>query len=366
MYSTSCGRGSRHPELADASLAPDWPRRRTARYRLRGLVAAVVIAALCGGASGESIRIDGADYLGDLPTVIAAGEGLFARRGLDAEVRYNSSGKQSLARLRAGETDVALCALTPLVIDRLSDPTPGGAEDPVILANLLHSTHINRVVVRSDLPAVDLAGTDNDLRVALPKGTNAEFAWWVFTIFQGLDPSRFTVHDQPAHAIAGLLASGEADAAVVREPWIARMRRRGLPIETVDADGRYTAKWVLVTSGRVVATRPRMVRSLLAVYRDAVELIERSPKPALARYARRVGVDPQAQRPSWHVLDYDLGLDWSLIATLQQQIDWAREHYGAAVSEVAVLSMIDPVPLHDLYPWAVAIPHPRLTAGPAE
>ncbi len=46
-----------------------------------------------GAADSRPIRLAGVDYLGDLPTVIARNDGLFARHGLDVDVRFQSSGK---------------------------------------------------------------------------------------------------------------------------------------------------------------------------------------------------------------------------------------------------------------------------------
>lgn len=140
----------------------------------------LVLLACCAMATGQaadaaSVRLAGVDYLGDLPTVIAHDEGLFARHGLDVEVEFNGSGRDNLERLRAGTTDFALMALTPIVLDRLADPSPGQADDPVILASLVHSTRLNHVVVPASGPVehpADLRGR----RVGLRKGTNSEFA----------------------------------------------------------------------------------------------------------------------------------------------------------------------------------------------
>ena len=74
----------------------------------------------------RAARIAGAVYLGDVPTTIAEAQGFFEQQGVDAAVTYYSSGQQSVARLRAGEADFALTALTPVILDRLADATPGG------------------------------------------------------------------------------------------------------------------------------------------------------------------------------------------------------------------------------------------------
>jgi NitT/TauT family transport system substrate-binding protein len=361
MDTTTDGR-QRRPTSTANTPAPQRRRRRAGgRPRLLLLASAAAFAVLPGAAGSEPIRIDGADDLGDLPTMIAESEDLFARHGLDAEVRYNPSGKHSLTRLRAGETDFALCALTPLVLDRLADASPGGGEDPVILGNLVHSARLARVVVRSDLGISDASGLAGR-RIALAKGTPAEFLWWVFATLHRLDPASVDVLDRPMAEIPALIARGGADAAVVWEPWLARMLTQGIRVRPLPCSDLCMTKWVLVTTRETARTRPETARALLAAYRDAVEFIERHPEAALAHAAAHAGVDPATLASGWGLLDYDLGIDWSLVAGLQQQLAWARDGAGGRDAQrqapVRVLSLIDSAPLRALAPWTVGIPQP--------
>ena len=295
--------------------------------------------------------------------MIAESEGLFARHGLDAEVRYNPAGADRLARLRAGETDVALGALTPLVLDRLADAAPGGGEDPVILSTLVHSARLARLVVRSDLGISDASGLAGR-RIALAMGTHTEFLWWVFAILHRLDPASVTVIDRPMAEIPALIARGGADAAVVWEPWLARMITHGIRVRALPCGDLCMAQWVLITTRETARARPEAARALLAAYRDAVEFIERHPEDALGHYASHAGVDPEALASGWDLLDYDTGIDWALVAGLQQQLAWARARDGAGGRSaqrrdpVRVLSLIDTAPLRGLAPWAVGIPQP--------
>src|SRR6056297_332127 len=96
--------------------------------------------------SQRAVRIAGAAYIGDLPTYVAAELGFFARHGLASAVEYSDSGKHNMALLRAGDVDFALMALTPFVLDRLTDPTPGQPDHPVILASLLQSHELTALM----------------------------------------------------------------------------------------------------------------------------------------------------------------------------------------------------------------------------
>lgn len=308
----------------------------------------------------ERVRIAGVVYLGDLPTVIADHENLFRSHGVDATVAFNPSGRENLGRLRAGEVDFALMALTPLVLDRLADPSPGGLDDPVILASLVHSTRLNHVVVRTDrgieTPA-DLQGR----RVGLRKGTNAEFVWWLFARFHGLDPDAVELVDTPVSRLPTALRTGAVDVGVIWEPWFSRLQAEtGNTLRSFPGSNIYTAQWVLATNRETARDRPARCRAMLAAYRDAIALIEREPERAIRTYARRADVSEEILRRSWEAQDFELNLEWSIVATLQQQLDWAlRTGRQPVAPPVEVLSLIDSGPLRSLDSNRVGIPRMR-------
>jgi len=322
---------------------------------------AVVLLLVClvpaTGHADPPVHIAGVTYLGDLPTLIADQRKLFQNQGIEAHVDYGPSGKMNLERLRNGAVDFALMALTPLVIDRLSDPTPGESDDPVILASLVHSTRINQVVTvagRGIESASDLVGR----RVALNKGTNAEFVWWLFAHYHTIDPDAITLIDRPINQIPQALLNNEIDAAVVWEPWTTRLQEHlGDQLQIFPHSNIYTAKWVVVTTRRTAEQYPRRSSRLLAAYQSAIKYIEQQTEQALNLYAEHVELSPSGLPSLEQSLDFQLGLDWSLISTLQQQFAWARESgYSVADSNPAILPLIDSRPLQILAPRLVGIP----------
>lgn len=308
-------------------------------------------------ADSVPIRLAGVDHLGDIPTVIAAEAGLFDRQGLDVVVEFSDSGRHNLQRLRAGEVDFALMALTPIVLDRLAAPSRGAADDPVILASLVHSIRLNHLVVPASGPVqhpADLQGR----RVGLHQGTNAEFAWWLFAHFNGLDPNAVETVDYAVDRINDALREGEVDAALVWEPWLSRLQEHGgEAFRSMPGSQVYGAKWVLVTTRATARGEPELCRAMLAAYRDAIAAIDRDPNGAIAVYARHAGINEEILRRNWQALDYDLNLHWSILATLQQQIDWAVEAgHGQAADSIGVLDLVDAAALRALDPALVGIP----------
>ncbi len=310
--------------------------------------------------SAQPVRVAGARALTDLPTLVADAKGLFARHGLEVAVSLGDIDTHRLARLQAGEVDFALLGLTPLVVDLVAHPDRGGPQDPVILAGLIHSSDIDRVVFHRARPI----GKPSDLsgrRVALPPDANAEFLWWLFSTFHALAADIDLQREHSSEALLDLLAAGAIDAAVMREPWIARLRARlGADLGQFPTSHLYAAKWVLVSTRRTARERPALCAAMLASYRDAIALINQNTPEALALHAERAGLSASALEPDWRrqALDYHLSIDWSLIAALKQQAHWAALQADLADPIIDILALIDETALRSLVPGAVGIPPP--------
>ncbi len=305
-------------------------------------------------------RLLGVQYLGDLPTLVADERGYFRGAAADVRIAYGDSGRRNLQRLRAGEAEIALMAKTPLVIDALRDASPGGADDPVILGNLVHSHRLNQVVSLDGGP-VSAPGDLEGRRVGLMKGTNAEFVWSLFARMHGLDTSRVSVRDLAIEQLPQALIEDKVDAAVLWEPWTSRTAETaegGLRI--LPGSSAYTAHWVIVARRSWVRDHAGRVRDLLRGYIRAIDWIESHRDQALALYTRRMDVARNRIIRSWDVLDYDLNLDWTVLNGLSLQLRWAREAgYGNTSSAVpGVLELVEPGPLRKLNHYRVSIPQP--------
>ena len=307
-------------------------------------------------AQSPEIRLRGVHYLGDLPTIVADSHGFFADQGLQVAVDYGRSGKNNIEELRAGEVDLALMALTPIVIDRLQDDTPGEADDPVILGNLAHSTRLNHVVTLKRSPG-DPGRALRGARIGVMKATNAEFLWSLFAARHGLEDRRVELVNMPTDQIPAALETGKIDAGVVWQPWTDRLRARfGRRLTVFPSSTVYTAKWVLATRRAFVRDHADIVRGVLRAYRAAIDQIHRAPAAALDRYRDRTGLSADDTRVPDRVI-YELALDWSVISSLFEQSAWARQvGYGGARFDP--MDLLSPAPLGQIAPATVHLPMP--------
>lgn len=322
------------------------------------LVLALFLPAIVEAAEDGPPRLLGVHYLGDLPTLVADERGYFRGAARDLNVSYTSSGRENLERLRAGEADFALMALTPLVIDALRDPSPGEPDDPVILGNLVHSHRINQVVSLENGSVSGPADLDGR-RVGLMKGTNAEFFWSVFAGVHGLDPGQVELVDLSVDELPGALTGERIDAAVLWEPWISRTKSASEhDLRVLPGGSAYTAHWVLVGRRAFVNEHPRLTRDLLESYVRAIDWIDNHRERALALCARHLEVPEQKLEQSWTLFDYDLDLDWTVLNGLNLQLQWAADAgYGQSNGErPGVLYFVEPEPLRRVDAFRVSIP----------
>lgn len=314
-----------------------------------------------------SLGLSGAVFLGDFPTFVADKEGFLERYGLDIEVIYRDSGWDSLRALKAGDTDFALMALTPLLLDRLSTNRPSTPSELVILASLVSSTRLNHVVAKSSgkiTQPSDLEGR----RVGLVRGTNSEYLWWLFSTYHRLDSSRIEVLDLPVARQTEALLADEVDAVVTWEPWISRLAdQAGGAIEVFGGSELYAENWVLVSTRKTVNQDDNTIRRLLQSYQEAIDFIQAHPDRALAAYAQFVNRDPGTALRESYLPDFALSLDWSLLFELQLMLQWAHETRGMDNSRpLDILSWIESEPLRQLLPLNVGIPQPGPVEGATE
>lgn len=304
----------------------------------------------------KALTLGGVNYPADLPTLVADRKEMFKAQALPVTVSYAASGMDNLARLRAGDIDVATMALTPLVLDYLNDADPGSADDPVILANLVHAFDLKQIVTLDPQAQPD-SNWFTGKRLGLARRTNAEFFWFQFAHFHGLDPDTVELVHYPAPALPQALVNGEVDAAAMWEPWVTVTEREiGDRLRRLDHGNIYVAKWVLVTRREMVEAEPKRLRALLQAYRNAVDFIERHPDQAAELYSEISGMDAATVVAQLDAQVYDLNLDWSLVVGLQQEFDWARRAgYAAVNSEGRPLGLIAGKPLKDLFPMTVIL-----------
>ena len=304
-----------------------------------------------------SLKLAGVNYLGDLPTVVASKNNLFRKNRLTIEVSFSDSGKQNLDDLRAGKVDFALMSSTPFILDKLANAGSEAQDnEPVILGNLLHSTRLNQILTtqgRNIQTVNDLKGG----KIGLTKGTNAEYLWWLYSVFYQVTPDSVEIIDLPVSELGAALINDEVDAIVVWQPWTNRfMQQYSGQLEQVEGSHVYSAKWLLVTTRKMVRENPLYCQQVLNAYAEAIRLIQSDTEKVMRLYSEH------ANKDQLNVINYQpglhqLNLNWALIAELHQGLQWAKLHnFPGSDQPSDVISWFAPEPLQAITPFLVKIP----------
>ncbi|WP_292359720.1 MULTISPECIES: ABC transporter substrate-binding protein [unclassified Methylophaga] len=304
-----------------------------------------------------TLQLAGVNYLGDLPTLVASKNNLFQKHHLNLEVSLSESGKQNLDDLLAGKVDFALMAPTPFTLDKLANAdTPRQGNEPVILGNLLHSTRMNQILTLKGRN-IQTVNALKGGKVGLSKGTNAEYLWWLYTVFYQLDADSVELINLPVTELGSALVEGKVDAIVTWQPWTNRyIDEYADQIEQVDGSHVYSAKWLLVTTRQMAEENPEYCQHLLEAYVEAIRLIQSDTDNVMQMYSEQANTDEMPlikYQPALH----QLNLNWSLIAELHQSIQWAKLR-GLAETDIQtdVISWFAPEPLRTIQPFSVKIP----------
>lgn len=314
--------------IAALFTVPDLAGPRRWKRCCRAVGAALLPLLLAGAApaAAETLRIQGSDYVGDLPTYILKEEGLLD--ALDVEISFGRSGAGNLKDLREGKVDFALMAMTPIVFDALADRDPGQPDDPVILSNISHA-HPLIYVVTVDGPVGATPASLHGRRLALQKRTNAHFLWSLFAAVHRIDPDQVEIVDLPTTEIPAALTAGRVDAAVLWEPYAAEVRARfGDRLVEFPTTGLDGSRWLLVSRPEVIEAWPERTQAILRAYHAVVtRLIEdRSRIPAKIDELWPDGPEGAAYLNG--DLTYQVSLDWSLYANFREELLWAARETG--------------------------------------
>lgn len=281
---------------------------------------------------------------------IARHFGHFEKAGVEVRIVPFPTGRDALEALLDGRVDAATTFETPLVAHALLGDTPR------ILTTLHQSSRNTRVVARLD---GDIRGPA-DLRrrkVAVPRGTNAEYFLEMLARSAGVEPLEVTKVNVPPKDAATLFARGEVDAVAVWYPWVVCGHP---PVEALECVELFAESYrefsMLVTRDDVLATREEALRRFVRALSMAEQLVLERPDsvvPALADELPQRGGPHLAE--GWRRVTPQLGLDHLLLAVLDREADWAAARMDEPPPSVDFRELLYPDLLLEIDPSAVTL-----------
>lgn len=284
-----------------------------------------------------------------LPLYVAEEKGYFAAESIDVQVQECLGGQRCLNNMLDGRADAATVGDLPLALAAFQ------RADFSILATFAHAGRDLKIVMRGNK---DLSLTSK--RLGVPIGSSAQYFLDLHLLVSGVDPRTVHIVDLRPEQLVEALVSGKVDAIACWEPYgfqaLKALKALGSQGHAVMASNGYLQTFSIAVQRRLVGTQDIALERLLRAMRRAEQFIQAEPDAAQAILRRRLNLEPEFIEFSWPSFSYRLGLDQSLIATMESQARWAlREGQIQGKVPPNYLSFVHAAPLRKVKPTAATI-----------
>lgn len=323
---------------------------------LTRLLAAALRRALSGAALLTALPLAAAELVLavsqtslSLPLHVAESQGYFAAEGVAVRTEDCIGGQRCLKRLFDGAAQLATVSELPVMFNSFE------RTDYAVVGTFVTSVRDVKLIARRSAgigAAAQLAGK----RIGTVRGATAHYYLDAYLLFHDIDPKGVTLVALAPEKVPQALAAREVDAVAIWEPygWLT-LRAVGADALVLDNPRIYTPTFNLVVDRRTLAAREDEIVKLLRALDRAQRFIREQPRRAQEIMKARLRLDQAFVDAVWPDLDFRLGLDQSLVSTLEGEARWAlREgHVPAGRKTPNFLHVIEPGPLRRAVPGAV-------------
>jgi NitT/TauT family transport system substrate-binding protein len=241
---------------------------------------------------------------GWFPWQVAKEQGLFAKNGLDVQLKYYDNYTDGLNALASGVID----ANSQTLNDTLTS-IAGGAAQSIVLVND-DSTGNNKIIARDGIvSSTDLRGK----KIAIELGTVDHYLLLLALQQSGLTEKDVQIEAMPTDAGAAAFASGQVDAVGAFAPYTSKaLQRPGSRAIVTSAEFPGAIPDHLVVKRSLITDHPDEVQALVDTWFDTLRWIKGHRDAATQIMAKQGAVTISEYR------SYDAG---TTILTLQQNLD---------------------------------------------
>lgn len=267
----------------------------------------------------ETIRIGNIGEF-SLFNLIAQHEGFFEKHGLDAQITEYTSGPPAMAALLKGDEDIAIAAEFVGVSHIFNNP------DLRVLSQV--SKHYAfQMIGRKDKgiqKPEDLAGKT----IGVTRKSVGEFFLGRFLILHGLELDDVTLVDLPPAEIITQLQAGTLDAAITfNPPAYTAKKLLGDTIISWPAQGTQRNFALAYSTNTVITAHPDLITRYLRALFEAEQFLKNHDAEARTILVEVMRYDPAYVDHVWPDFSFTLGLDQSLLITMEDQAQFAINNH---------------------------------------
>lgn len=317
---------------------------------------ALKLAMLCGSATCLSVwaaplAVAIARTPLSLPLYVAQAEGYFEAAGLDLKVTDCNGGHRCLQFVLEGAADVATASDSPIMFRSFE------REDYAVIGTFV-TTSVDVKLVARPSAGVTTPAQLRGKKVGVVRGSSSQFFLDSYLLWHGIDPGSVDLVWLQPDEMAAAMLSGKVAAVAAWEPFAfdTLSAMKGDASVLPDA-GIYTLSFNLVAHKRLAGARDAELVKLLRAVARAETFIQSHPAEAQAILRKRLDVDQRFIDWVWPGLRFRLGLDQSLVKTLEGEARWAiREGHVSGKTVPNFLRYMYAPPLREVDANAVGLP----------
>lgn len=233
--------------------------------------------------SGPPIVIGYSNWAGWWPWAIAEEEGLFAKNGLNVEMKWFDGYLESMQALAAGQLDGNSQTLN----DTISFAEGAVNGEVAVLVND-NSAGNDKIIVAPGINSVkDLKGKT----VAVEEGLVDDFLLSLALEREGMGRQDVKIEPLETGAAAAAFAAGKVDAVGAFPPfWLTALKREGSKELVSSKDFPGAIPDLLVVTEKLIKEKPDQVQGLVKTWFDIREFMANNPERSDEIMAKRAGV----------------------------------------------------------------------------
>jgi NitT/TauT family transport system substrate-binding protein len=279
-------------------------------------------------------------------------KGYFKDEGLNVVLVSFPTGKLCLDALTGGNADFATVAETPIMHASFKAL-------PVKIVATMHRSRQNTFCVARKDQGVNVPSDLKGRTVAVPLGTNAEYALSAFMAKNNLQPSDVKFLNLLPPEMIGPITRGDVAAVAAWQPHAGRCEKAlGANAVRFSFDQVYEETYNLVTSDDMTRNRKETVTRVLRALNRAVAFMadKDHQAEAIGIVAQRISMDRKELERLWPIYNFGLDLRSSLLDTMAKEGKWAveRGHQSGPIPDMH--SVVSATALREVRPEAVELP----------
>jgi len=249
---------------------------------------------------------------------VAESQGYFDRCGVQVTIREFDSGKASLSAMLEGEDlDMCTVAQTPVMFNSFKQ------DDFAIICAMVCSHTDVKVVCRRDRGITDAASLEGK-KVGITAGSTGQYFLYAVLLHSGVSMSSVETVDIAPSDLPMALEEGRVDAISTWEPHALRARERlGDNAVALATKHVYREDFYLVATRELLNTAPDAIVRFLRAMHQAQRFLREKEEEAKSILCRRLGLEPAQVNLLWDEFEFGLGLDQTILLTLEEEARWA-------------------------------------------